>query len=97
MQGKGGGGLDVTSPPLRTAKVKETPLAREGGPDGRNSKALWLSTTSSGCIIYRLWSQTFFKGGGGERDEFGWALPLALAAMFPWKRGRDRMYLTLTT
>lgn len=68
--GAGGGVLIV--PPQRTAKVKETPLAGEGGPEGRNSRTqmaqshlCWLQS------IRTLVPNILKRGGVGERDEFG--------------------------
>jgi len=68
----GAGAGVLTLPPLHTAKVKETPLAGERGPEGRNSRAqmaqshlCWLQN------IKTMVPDLLKKGGVGERDEFG--------------------------
>lgn len=74
----------VISHPLHTAKVKEIPLPeREGqtGEEFKGSKAqfhlCWLQNTQTKV------PNLFQKGGGGRN--LAAVVPLALAAMFPWK------------
>lgn len=76
----------VISHPLHTAKVKEIPLPeREGqtGEEFKGSKAqfhlCWLQNTQTKV------PNLFQKGGGGRN--LAAVVPLALAAMFPWKWG----------
>lgn len=88
VQGNGGGGEGVTLPPLHPAKVKETPLALEGGPEGRNSRAHMAQFHL--CRLQNIETMvpnTFQKGcwGLGRGMNLAAVVPRALAAMFPWK------------
>ena len=71
---------------LSTAKVKETPLAGEGGPDERNSRAqmaqshlCWLQNIKT--MVPNLLKRVEW----GRGMNLAAVVPLAPAAMFPWK------------